>query len=351
MKPEKVSVVDERGKLLSRNGDEYAAQTGELLELKAKIEKEIESRIENMLAKIVGPNKVIAKVDAQLSSRSLQAVEELLDPDNVVIRSQQTQEESLDGARVNPSGIPGARANLPGAEQAGQVSFKQDVKKEIKTTNFEIPKTVRNIRELAGQLERLSVAVIVDGVYAPSQSAEGQVQNTWTPRSAEELARYEGLVKNAIGFNQKRGDQVTIESIQFVHEDFSESERLLTTLERKQLLQGFLKWSLILISLSLFFFLVVRPFIQWIGDSFQESVEEMLPRTIEELEELHSVDSTLPGLSSSLPVLEESIDPDKAEAELLRDRIMALMEQDEEKASNAFGMWLVKKESDYGVRS
>jgi flagellar M-ring protein FliF len=50
-------------------------------------------------------------------------------------------------------------------------------------------------------------------------------------------------------------------------------------------------------------------------------------------------------------VLEESIDPDKAEAELLRDRIMALMEQDEEKASNAFGMWLVKKESDYGVRS
>ena len=71
-----------------------------------------------------------------------------------------------------------------------------------------------------------------------------------------------------------------------------------------------------------------------ITDSFQDSVEDMLPRTIEELEELQSVDNTLPGMSSSLPVLEESLDPDKAESELLRERIMSLMEVDyEEKVS------------------
>jgi flagellar M-ring protein FliF len=84
---------------------------------------------------------------------------------------------------------------------------------------------------------------------------------------------------------------------------------------------------------------------QWITDSFQDSVEDMLPRTIEELEELQSVDNTLPGMSSALPVLEESIDPDKAESELLKDRIMNIMTGDEEKAQNAFGMWLVRKDT------
>jgi flagellar M-ring protein FliF len=83
---------------------------------------------------------------------------------------------------------------------------------------------------------------------------------------------------------------------------------------------------------------------QWITDSFQDSVEEMLPRTIEELEELQAVDNTLPGMSTALPVLNESIDPEKAESELLKDRIMNLMNKDEEKAANAFGMWLVRKD-------
>jgi flagellar M-ring protein FliF len=84
---------------------------------------------------------------------------------------------------------------------------------------------------------------------------------------------------------------------------------------------------------------------QWITDSFQDSVEEMLPRTIEELEELQAVDNTLPGMSSALPVLQEAMDPEKAESELLKDRIVNLMEQDHEKASNAYSLWLVRKDS------
>lgn len=70
----------------------------------------------------------------------------------------------------------------------------------------------------------------------------------------------------------------------------------------------------------------------------------MLPRTIEELEELQSVDSSLPGMSAALPILQESLDPEKAESELLRDRIITMMQKDEEKAGSAFGMWLVRKE-------
>ncbi|MBV2167418.1 MAG: flagellar M-ring protein FliF [Bdellovibrio sp.] len=341
---DKVTVLDERGKVLTRQSDGTTGGSNELLDLKAKIENDLKDRIEDILAKVVGHAKVVAKVDATLNHRVISSVEESVDPDKTAIRSQQSEEESLDGSRTNPSGVPGSRSNLPGAEDQGTVGFRQDVKKEIKTTNYDVPKTVRNIREAAGALERVSVAVVVDGFSTTVTKEDGTTETKWQPRSAEELKKYEDLVKNAIGYNTARGDSVRIENIQFQPEDFSEAEKILTTLERKKLIHALFKWALLGFSLALFFFIVVRPFMQWITDSFQDSVEEMLPRTIEELEELQSVDSTLPGMSTALPVLQESIDPEKAESELLKDRIMATMSRDEEKAANAFGMWLVRKD-------
>ena len=115
--------------------------------------------------------------------------------------------------------------------------------------------------------------------------------------------------------------------------------------ERKKLLQLAVKWLILSVSLGLFFFVVVRPFMRWITDSFQDTVEDMLPKTIEELEELQSVDSSLPGMSGALPVLEESLDPDKAESELLKERIMNLMELDSEKAAGAFSLWLSRRDT------
>lgn len=343
--PDRVTVLDDRGKVLSRQGQGVAGSSDELLDLKGKIERDLEGRIETILTRAVGHAKVVAKVDATLNHRVISSVEETVDPDKTALRSQQSEEESLDGARTNPAGIPGSRSNLPGAEDnQGQVGFKQDVKREIKTSNYEVPKTVRNVREHAGNLERLSVAVMVDGTYQTTKKDDGTEESKWAPRSAEELKKFEDLIKNSIGYNAARGDSVKIETIQFQPEDFSESEKLLTNLERKKLLHALFKWALLGFSLALFFFVVVRPFMQWITDSFQDSVDEMLPRTIEELEELQSVDNTLPGMSAALPVLQESLDPEKAESELLKDRILNIVQKDEEKAANAFGMWLVRKD-------
>jgi flagellar M-ring protein FliF len=343
--PDRVTVVDDRGKMLSRHSEGGTAGSNEIMDLKKKIEGDLEERIEAILSKVVGHGKVIARVDATLNNKVISAVEESVDPEKTAIKSQQSEEEAMDGARTNPAGVPGSRSNLPGAEDAGQTGFKQDVKKEIKTTNFEVPKTVRNIREAAGALERVSVAVLVDGVELQVKKEDGTVEPKWNARTPEEIQKYETLVKNAIGFSQQRGDSVKIENIQFIAEDFADSDKILTSLERRKLVHALFKWALLGFSLALFFFIVVRPFMQWITDSFQDSVEDMLPRTIEELEELQSVDNTLPGMSSALPVLEESIDPDKAESELLKDRIMSIMEGDEEKAQNAFGMWLVRRDA------
>lgn len=345
MDPERVSVIDEHGKMLSRQTDAAAGASNDMMDLKRKVEKDLETRIESILAKVVGAGKIVARVDATINQKMVTSVEEIIDPDKTAIRSQTSQEESLDGARSSPTGVPGSRSNLPGAEDnSGQVGFKQDVKKELKTVNFEVPKTVKNIRESAGGIEKLSVAVLIDGVTVTSTKPDGSPESKWSPRSAEEIAKYESLVKNTIGFAANRGDSVKIESIAFQVEDFSDGEKLLTNLEKKKLIQSLLKWGLLGFALMLFFFMIVRPFMQWITDSFSDSVEEMLPRTIEELEELHSIDNSLPGMGNVLPMLQESIDPDKAESELLKDRIINLMQKDEDKASSAIGMWLTKKE-------
>lgn len=343
--PVKVTVVDDKGKVLSKNYGSESGASAELADIKKQKDLELEEKIESILSHVVGSGKIIARVSTTLNPRSTDSIEESVDPEQTAIRSQVTEDEVLDGSRTNPTGIPGARANLPGAGEQGQVGFQQNVKKELKTTNWTVPKTTRKVQEAAGDVQRISVAVLVDGVTEQVKAEDGTFTQQWKERTPQELAKYENIVKSAIGFDAKRGDSVKIENIKFEIEDFSEAEQLLTTLERRKLLHALFKWSLLGFSLALFFFMVIRPFMRWITDSFQDTVDDMLPRTIEELEELQSADNTLPGMSGALPVLEESIDPNKAESELLKERIMTILEQDIEKSAAAFNMWVARREN------
>ncbi|MBX3023123.1 MAG: flagellar M-ring protein FliF [Bdellovibrionales bacterium] len=346
LSPEKVTVVDSRGKVMSKTYSSDSAVTGELLDLKQKVESGFEERIEAVLSKVVGAGKVVARVDATLNPRTSVTNEEEVNADGTALKSQQTEEELLDGSRSNPAGIPGSRANLPGAEDpTTTVGFRQNVRKELKTSNFEVPKTVRNTKEAAGAVERLSVAVLVDGVFKQVTDKDGNVKEEYSPRDPAEMKKLEQVIRSAIGFNASRGDTVTIENIPFQKEDFSEAEKILSTLERKKILHALVKWMILGLSIGLVFFVIIRPFMRWITDSFQDTVEDMLPKTIEELEELQSVDNSLPGMSGALPVLEESLDPDKAESELLKERIMNLMELDTEKAAGAFSLWLSRRDT------
>lgn len=335
-----VSVVDSRGKVLTKEYSSEMGATSELLDMKKRIEHHMEQRVEDMLSKVVGAGNVIVRVEASLDPQKVDTLEELYDSDKTAVRSVQKEEETLDGSRTNPTGVPGARANLPGAAETGTVGFKQDVKREIATTNYEVPKTVRKVKEDAGKITKLSVAVLVN--HSTAVKADGTVDAV--PRSPEELRKYEDIVKSAIGFAPTRGDAVKVENIRFQQEDFAESEQLLTTLERKKLLYSLFRWAALAFVVGIFFFLFIRPFMRWVTDSFQDSVDDMLPKTIEELEELQAVDSTLPGMQGALPTLEETLDPDKAESELLKERIMTLMGNDEEKSASAFQLWMNKRD-------
>jgi len=345
LSPDSVNVVDSKGRHLSDNKyDSDLNLSNDMLELKEKAERKLEERIESILGKVVGEGRVIARVSAKMDLRKITAIEQTVDPDKTAVLQTRTEEEKLNGNRTTPTGVAGARANIPGADEAGQVGFRQDVAKEAKVTQYEVPKTVRNITETPGQIEKLTVAVLVDGVTSVNTKDDGTVEEAWQPRPLEDIQKYEALVRNSIGFDEQRGDAIKIESMQFNQEDFRESEQLLSRLERRKLITYIFKWLVIGLSLAVFFFLVLRPFMKWVTESFQESVDDMLPKTIEELEELQSVDGSLPGMSAALPMIEDSIDPDKAESELLKDRIMSLVEKDNEKAANALSLWLVRKD-------
>lgn len=344
MEPGGVSVVDSRGKVLSKKYDPSVAGSAQLMDIKKKVDSHFEERIESILARVVGEGKVIARVNTTLNPQRVSMVKEEVDPDRTAVRSIMTQEEASNGNRSNPTGVPGARANIPGADEAGRVQFNQDVNRETKTTNYAVPKTVKNIVESAGTISKVSVAVMVDGVYQDITDADGKVNKQWAPRDEEELQRFETLIKNVIGFDSNRGDSISMESFKFKEENFVEADKLVKTLHREKLLRFIASWALAGFGLVLIFFLMVKPFVRWVTDSFHDSIEDMLPKTIEELEEMHGVDSALPGMTSAMPILEEPVDPEKAESEILRERIMAIMDEDEEKAAGAFSLWLIRRD-------
>lgn len=343
MKAENVSVVDSRGRVLSKKEDGSLGNSSELMDSRRKIENYFQERIEGLLSRVVGEGKVIARVSADLNNKQISKTEESIDPDRTAVRSSQTNQESVEGNRSNPTGVAGARANLPGASENGNVTFNQDVKKESNNVVYDVPKTITNIVESAGSISRLSIAVVVDGVVK-TVSADGKDTQEWQPRSADEMTRIESIVKNAVGFSDQRGDTVKIDSFQFAKEDFSAVEEISSEMYRQKMIRFALSWVIAIIGLLLVYLFVIRPFTAWLTDSFQESIDDMLPKTIEELEELQSVDSRLPGMSSVVPVLDAPIDPEKAESEILKERILSMVQEDEEKASGAFSLWLVRRD-------
>lgn len=345
MKSENVSVVDSRGKVLSKKSDSSMAESGELMDARKKIENHFQERIESILTRVVGDGKVIARVSAELNNRKVSFVEETVDAEKSAIKSTTSNNESVEGTRANGVQGAGAAANLPNVEGVGKagVSFSQNTNKENKTVTYEVPKTIRNVSEAAGTVNRISIAVLVDGVVTPA-SADGKTPSKWEPRSAEDIKRFESIVKNAIGFDEKRGDSVKIESFQFAQEDFSSMDEISGQMYRQKMIRFALSWVLAALGLALIYFFVIRPFTSWVTDSFQESMEDMLPKTIEELEELQAVETRLPGMAAVMPILETPIDPEKAESEVLKDRIMNIMTEDGEKAGGAFSLWLVRRD-------
>lgn len=213
LKPERVSIVDEKGRLLADGAQsEMGAASGALEERQSMIERRLKTQVDDIVASVVGPGRARVQVTADLDTNRIESKSETFDPESRVVRS--TQSRSENSATTEPKdGAVTVGNELPGAQGQGGAAAnqKEATSKNEESVNFEISRTTRTEVLEGGRIKKLSVAVLVDGVYQRAQG--GDV--TYQPRSAEELERIGQLVRTAIGFDKGRGDQIEVVNLRF----------------------------------------------------------------------------------------------------------------------------------------
>lgn len=226
--PERVSVVDQSGRLLSASADQGAGMEADAkqLEYRRSIERDYARRIEALLAPIVGSDRVRAQVNADIDFSSAEATEEIYDPEGrVVVSEQSSTERRLADAAAE--GVPGALTNQP--PEAGQVNVGgtgngqgEDAEgeqpgsvptevSESATRNYEVSRTVRHLRNPMGGIQRLTVAVLLDAQRTTNDEGEPVVE----PLPEQTMDQVRALVADAVGLNEARGDSLNVVSTPF----------------------------------------------------------------------------------------------------------------------------------------
>jgi len=237
LKPANVSVIDSNGNLLAKGGDEENKLSSMKAEdLRRSFETRLQSKIEEQVSRVVGYGKITSIVTAEMNFDQIRTDEELYNPEGQVLRStQSTQENSSESEAA--AGDVSVGNNLPGVggDLLSDDGSSAESSRTEEVANYEISKTIRSIVRETGEIEKLSVSVLVDGRYTTDE--EGI--KTYAPRPQEEMDQITALVKTAIGFNEDRGDVLEVANLQFAQVD-TDSEII-----DESLLFGFEKSDLI----------------------------------------------------------------------------------------------------------
>lgn len=237
LKTNQVTIVDDKGKLLSNAASEnMMGLSSSQLDFTRNIEKTYVDRIERMLSPIVGLGNVRAQVTAELDFTQVESTQETFNPDLPAIRSEQSSEEESQGS--SQGGIPGALTNQPPAaatapqqanQQAGATTKQGSNRTSRRSTkNYELDKTISHTRNRSGSVKRLSIAVVLDNknilaavdpkAAAATQTVTPVMQSV--PYTQQEIARITTLVRETVGFNNLRGDSVSVINVPFKKIEF-----------------------------------------------------------------------------------------------------------------------------------
>jgi flagellar M-ring protein FliF len=210
LKPERVSIVDEAGRLLA-NGASTDNGLVSADERQAGYEKRLREQVEGIVSSVVGPGRARVQVSAEFDFNRVTQTSEKFDPEGRVLRSSQTREES-NGAEGR-EGQVSVGNELPNAQQRpGETAAARDqARKSEEIVNYEISRSTKTEVTEGGRVNRISVAVLVDGIYGKNDKGEPNYQ----PRDKDEIDRIAALVRTAIGFDQRRGDQVEVVNLRF----------------------------------------------------------------------------------------------------------------------------------------
>ncbi|CAN5180569.1 flagellar basal-body MS-ring/collar protein FliF [soil metagenome] len=210
LKPTRVSIVDEAGQLLADGAEGDPANGGNGDERRVGFEKRMRNQVEAIVSSIVGAGRARVQLTAEFDYNKVTQTSDKFDPEGRVLRSSQSREESSQTAGAD--GAVTVNNELPGNQgQNGSAAAKDLSKKSEETNNYEISRVTKTEVTEAGRVNKISVAVLVDGTYTKSEKGDMVYQE----RPKEQLDRIATLVRSAIGFDQKRGDQVEIVNLKF----------------------------------------------------------------------------------------------------------------------------------------
>jgi flagellar M-ring protein FliF len=291
-----VTVVDGHGRLLSSaaGSDDAAGLTGSQLEYQRTVEKDIETRIQTMLERIVGTNKAVVRVSSILDFRKVETTEERYDPNSQVVRSEQRGQEKANGVNgVSSGGVPGVQSNVPeGAGQEPVQTSSNNNQTKNETVNYEISRTVSRVVESSGSIKQLSVAVLVDGIYemaAPSEAGKAGTDTAkkYMPRPEEDMKRIEEIVKKAMGYSAERQDQVQVTNVQFdIATEEPSGQGIEAAAETASSFAPYIRYGVGGGLFLLILFMVVRPLMAMLGTtgSSAEGATPPLPASVSQIE-------------------------------------------------------------------
>ena len=275
-----VTIVDQNGRLLSDEGQtESAAAASHQFTYTRKLEALLNKRVQKILEPIIGGEKFKTQVSAEVDFTAVEQTDEAYNPDLSVLRSEQTSEEKRSGG-VGAGGVPGALSNQPpAAATVPEVATADAATRETPaaprsntrtqaTKNYELDRSISYTKHQQGKVQRISVAVVVDNKSggADAAPAEGEAAaGSWSPAELENLTN---LIKGAVGFNQERGDTVTVINAPFVPVEVIELEAAEEIpIWETSFFQKMLKQGLAFIVVLILVFAVLRPIMKSLSDT------------------------------------------------------------------------------------
>jgi flagellar M-ring protein FliF len=294
--PENVTIVDQKGQMLAGADDETPTASkvsSDHLEFQERKERLLEKSVLSMLEQVLGKDKAIVRVSCDLDFMQQESTEELYLPQNQVVRSEKSSNESSSKDKSSPQGVPGMASNISKEKAAGsQTTRPSAFNKQDLTRNYEIGKTVSRKVMPVGQLNKLSVAVIVDGTYTTTVTGKGDKKREeikYEPRTTEEMAKLSALVKRAVNFDTARGDKVEVTNIPFNTEKITplpEVKGISRWIDQLRAYGTHIKYIMGGLFILFTFMFIIKPLIKWLTDTSWEDVDllEHLPKTIAEIE-------------------------------------------------------------------
>ena len=259
LKPERVTVVDDKGKMLAGGDGSAGAADQAASDARNATEDSLRKTVKDLVEGVVGPGKARVNVSADVNLNRVTVQEDKYDPDGQVIRSTQSVDENAKDSKSAAPQTASSANNVPGGQASASDQGGSQSGKTEETTNYEISHSTRTEVQEPGQIKRLSVAVAVDGM---TTYAKGKV--SYAPRSPEEMKRIQELVRSAVGFDPSRGDQVTVVNVRFSHDDDAEGVTAgspLMGFDKNDMMRGAELFILLVVAALLIFF-VARPLLR-----------------------------------------------------------------------------------------